>query len=221
MIKENIMKTLKYSTVLFYTLFAISMVGISSCGSTGIERSEEATSTMDKMDSEIKLVVVQLDATNASLDGVMKTGQMDVKKAFDLFTKNAEKMAKMEGDFAKQSDEMKARGKDYFSEWQKEGSKYKNSQIQQLSEQRRNTLGNIYGQIAENSKGVKDAFKAYVSDINEIQKFLSNDLTTGGVQAILPISQRVVNAGDNLKYNIRNVQTAIESARKEMEQNGI
>lgn len=215
------MKTLKYSTVLFYTLFAISMVGISSCGSTGIERSEETTTTMEKMDSDIKLVVVQLDATNASLDELMKTGQSDVKKAFDLFTANTEKMAKMEGDFVKDADAMKARGKDYFSEWQKEGSKYKNSRIQQLSEQRRNTLGNIYGQIAENGKGVRDAFKTYVSDLKEIQIFLSNDLTTGGIQAINPITQKVVSDGDNLKYNIRNVQTAIESARKEMQQTGI
>lgn len=215
------MKTLKYSTVLFYTLLAISMIGISSCGSTGIERSEETTTTMEKMDSDIKLVVVQLDATNASLDELMKTGQSDVKKAFDLFTANTEKMAKMEGDFIKDADAMKARGKDYFSEWQKEGSKYKNSRIQQLSEQRRNTLGNIYGQIAENGKGVRDAFKTYVSDLKEIQIFLSNDLTTGGIQAINPITQKVVSDGDNLKYNIRNVQTAIESARKEMQQTGI
>ena len=176
---------------------------------------------MEKMDSDIKLVVVQLDATNASLDELMKIGQSDVKKAFDLYTANTKKMEKMESDFGKHADEMKARGKDYFSEWQKEGSKYKNPQIQQLSEQRRNTLGNIYGQIAENGKGVRDAFKTYVSDIKEIQIFLSNDLTTGGIQAIVPITQKVVSAGDNLKYNIRNVQTAIESARKEMLQTGI
>ncbi len=94
MIKDNIMKTLKYSAVLIYTLLIISMAVISGCGSTGIERSEDATTSMEKMDNDIKLVVVQLDATNASLDAVIRTGQSDVKKAFDLFVDNVEKMAK-------------------------------------------------------------------------------------------------------------------------------
>lgn len=39
--------------------------------------------------------------------------------------------------------EMNASGKDYFEEWQKEGDKYKNPRIQQLSEQRRLELSRI------------------------------------------------------------------------------
>jgi hypothetical protein len=173
------------------------------------------------MDNDIKLVIVQLDATNASLDELTKPGQSDAKKAFDLYTDNISKIEKMEKDFAKHADEMKARGKDYFEEWQKEDTKYKNPQIQELSEQRRTELSEIYGRIAENSIGVKDAFKAYVSDIKEIQIYLLNDLTSKGIEAIVPISKKVVDDGDNLKYAIKNVQTAIDRARAEMSQSGM
>lgn len=192
---------------------------ISSCSSTGIERSEKATTTMEAMDNYIKLVVVQLDATGASLDELMRPGQQDVIKTFDLYSSNVKKLEVMEKDFAKHAESMKTRGNEYFEEWQKEGKQYKNYRIQQLSDQRRNDLLEYYKRIAENSVGLNNAFKVYVSNVKEIQFYLSNDLTTKGIVAITALSQRVVSDGDNLKMSIKNVQTAIDKVRSEMAQN--
>jgi hypothetical protein len=201
-------------------MLVVAVIGLAGCDSTGRERSKEATTTMETMENDIKLVAVQLDVTGASLDELMKPGQSDVKKAFNLFTDNVSKIENMEEDFAKHADEMKARGKDYFEEWQKEGDKYKNPQIQELSDQRRTELGEIYGRIAENSIGVRDAFKAYVSDAKEIQSYLSNDLTSKGIEAIAATARKVVDNGENLRLAIKSVQTAIEKARAEMSQSG-
>jgi hypothetical protein len=201
-------------------MLIVTVIGLVGCDSTGRQRSREATTTMQTMENDIKSVAVQLDATGASLDELMRPGQSDVKKAFNLYTDNVSKIEKMEKDFAKHADEMKARGKDYFEEWQKEGDKYKNPQIQELSDQRRIELGEIYGKIAENSIGVRDAFKAYVSDAKEIQNYLSNDLTSKGIEAIAATARKVVDNGENLRLAIKNVQTAIEKARAEMIQSG-
>lgn len=214
------MKLVKQPAVLIFALFAAA-IGFAGCSSTGIQRSEKATTTMQTTDNDIKLVSVQLDATGASLDELIKPGQSDIRKAFDLYTENVSKIEKMESKFSKHSEEMQTRGKDYFEEWQKDGEKYKNSQLQQLSEQRRIELEEIYGKIALNSVGVKDAFKAYVSDVKEIQKFLSNDLTPNGILAIAPISKKVNKDGDNLKAAIKNIQPSIDRARSSMAQNGI
>jgi hypothetical protein len=201
-------------------MLIVTVIGLVGCDSTGRQRSREATTTMQTMENDIKSVAVQLDVTGASLDELMRPGQSDVKKAFNLYTDNVSKIEKMEKDFAKHADEMKARGKDYFEEWQKEGDKYKNPQIQELSDQRRIELGEIYGKIAENSIGVRDAFKAYVSDAKEIQNYLSNDLTSKGIEAIAATARKVVDNGENLRLAIKNVQTAIEKARAEMIQSG-
>jgi len=192
----------------------------SPSSSTGIQRSEKVTTTMETMDKDIKLVAIQLDATGASLDELMRSGQSDVKQAFESFKKNVEKIADMEKSFAKHADEMNSKGKDYFAEWQKEGNKYQNSDIQALSEQRREELGQVYGQIAQNSIGVKSAFRDYVSDVKEVELFLSNDLTSKGLESIANVAQRVVYDGDKLKYAIKDVQTAIDRARAEMKQDG-
>ena len=202
------------------TALFVAIIGFAGCDSTGRDRSKEATTTMQTVENDINLAAVQLDATGASLDELMKPGQSDVKNAFNSFTDNIAKTEKMQKDIARHADEMKARGKDYFEEWQKDGNKYKNPQIQELSDQRRVALAEIYGRIAENSVGVRDAFKAYVSDAKEIQNYLSNDLTSKGLEAIAPISKKVVTNGENLRTAIKNVQTAIVNARAEMSQSG-
>ncbi|MFO7559068.1 MAG: DUF2959 family protein [Desulfobacterales bacterium] len=214
------MKLTNKSVAFLLTALSVLAISIAGCATTGMQRSKEARITMQTVDNDIKLIVAQLDAAGASLDELTRSGQSDVKKAFDLYSDNISKIVKMEKKFSKHADEMKARGKDYFEEWQTEGSKYKNPRIQELSEQRRMELAEIYGKIPLNSIGVKEAFRTYVSDATEIQTYLSNDLTSKGVEAITPIARRVASDGDNLKYAIKELETAIERARAEMSQGG-
>lgn len=215
------MKPSIQSVAYIFTGLALAVAGMTGCSSTGIQRSEKATTTMQAVDNDITLVLTQLDATGASLDELTKPGQSDVKKAFVSCTDDISKIEKMERRFAVHADEMKARGKDYFDEWRKEGNDFKNPQVRELSEKRRAELGEIYDRIAEQSVGVKQPFKAYVSDVKDIQAYLSNDLTSKGVDAIAPISRKAVDDGSTLKSALRSLKTAIERARAEMSQAGL
>ncbi len=214
------MKLLNRTYTWHCALMIIAALGITSCASTSMQRSQDTRTTMETMDNDIQEASRQLDATGASLDELMRPSQTDVKQAFESYKNNVEKMEAMEKKFAKHADQMKAQGNNYFEEWKKEGSEYSNPKIQQLSDQRRAELRNVYDKIAENSIGVDEAFKTYVSDVKEIQTFLSNDLTTKGISAISPTSKKVVSDGDNLKYAIQKLQTAVQDVRAEMTQSG-
>ncbi|HKK44266.1 MAG TPA: DUF2959 family protein [Balneolaceae bacterium] len=214
------MKQINKTVVSRLSSFIIAVFIVAGCASTGMQRSKDTRTTMETMDNDIKSASLQLDATGASLDNLMRPNQTDVKQAFNSYKENVAKMEDMQKKFAKHAEQMKAKGIDYFEEWKKEGSEYKNPEIQRLSNERRAALGEVYGKIAENSIGVSEAFKTYVSDIKEIQTYLSNDLTPKGIEAISPTSTKVVSDGDSLKYAIQNVQTAIQNARAEMSQSG-
>ncbi|WP_411824104.1 hypothetical protein [Leptospira sp. 'Mane'] len=199
----------------------IIAIGAFQCASlTGLERSKQTSVSLEALDNDIKLIVVQLDGINSSLYEVTKSGQSDIKKAFDLYTKNIENIDKMEKNYKVHSEELKSQGKNYFSEWKKEGGKYNNPEIQELSDTRRNELSEVYESIASNSVGVKDAFHSFVLDASEIQTYLSNDLTRRGVESITPISNRVQEDAIKLRNAIKRIQTPIEKARRQMVQQG-
>ena len=209
----------KFKNFSVLTLFAI--FGAMACTTSGIERSEDLQTALQLVDSDIKIITVQLDAINGSLDELVDSGQADVRKAFDVFTENSSKIEKMESDFAKHSDMVEDSGDTYFSKWDNKQNQYDNPEIQKHSDERRTELGRIFDDVTNNNTGIKETFQTYVSDVNEIQLYLSNDLTTNGIASIASLSNQTVHRGIYLKTELLELKAAIERARTEMAHEGI
>lgn len=211
---KPITQSIARRTTLLLSLYLL----LAGCSSTSMERSDDARTTMQTVENDIQRIVVQLDATSQSLDNLVSPDQTDVKKAFGVFTADVEKIESMEKSFSAHADKMQARGKEYFAEWKKEGTTYSNPEIQALSDQRRAELGTMYGRIAQNGVGVRSAFQTYVSDVQEIRTYLATDLTSRGIDAIVEVSRKSVRDGEDLKYEIKNMQTVIALVKDEMAQ---
>lgn len=214
------MDLFKQADLFLLSVLFLAFLGIAGCDSTSMERSNATRISLQTMESDITSAILQVDATGAALGEILRPGQPDLKKALDAFSDNVDQIVATEKKFVRHADELTDRGTEYFEEWQKDGTEYNNPQIQQLSNQRRSILGGVYGQITERTNRIKANFKMYALDVTEIQTFLSNDLSTNGVAAIAPISHRVISDGDSLKHAMHNVQSIIQSARKEMAQSG-
>ena len=193
---------------------------LGGCATTGMQRSVKASNSIDEVDMEMRKMVVQIDATAASLDAVVSPGQPDLKKSFNTYSDNVGELEKTGTKVLKRMEEMKANTKDYFAEWAKEGDNYTNPRIRELSEERRNKLADIYAQVPAANEGVKESYIAYMTDLKEIQSYLSNDLTPNGVTSITPIAQKSVRDLDNLKASLRPVIYALDEIKAELYSGG-
>jgi hypothetical protein len=104
----------------------------------------------------------------------------------------------------------------YFAEWEKQGDAYTNPQIRQLSEERREKLAAIYAQVPAAGAGIEADYLVYLTDLKEIQQYLSTDLTVGGVDAISPVAKKSVRNLDALKASIRPVIYALDEINGEL-----
>ena len=215
------MKHLSRQFQIFSVLTFVIMFAAAACTTSGIERSEDLQTALRLVDSDIKIIVVQLEETNASLKELIAPGQPDVRKAYDNFSENSDKIEKMENDFSKHSDMINVSGSTYFSKWDNKNNQYENPEIQERSDERRAELGRIYDEVSKRTTGIKESFHTYASDVNEIQLFMSNDLTTNGIASITPLSNQTVRNGSHLKTELLRLQAAIERTRKEMALAGI
>jgi hypothetical protein len=196
------------------------LLAMTGCSITGMDRSEKAGNTMETVQKDMQKAVSQIDITGAALEEVVKPGQSDAKGAYKKYASEANKMAKAGEKLFEHADKMSAQGKEYFEEWRTQGNTFTNPEIQALSEQRRADLNAVFAQIAESSVGVKGALKSYLSDISEIEAYLSNDLTPKGIEAITPIARTAIGEGEKLKAAVNPVLSAIGNARSELEQGG-
>jgi hypothetical protein len=208
-----------FTTVLFVAITCLT--GCATTGrdraTTGKDRATKTTNSMQTVEGDYKQASEQIDATSASLEDLIKPGQADMKKAYDVYAKNVGKMEKLGKQLDMHTENMSARGNEYFAEWE---SSYTNPEIRELSERRRIEMREEYAKIPEASIGVKGALKSYLTDIREIQRYLSNDLTSQGIETITPIAQRAVKDGDNLKETIKPVLAAIDRVKTGMVQGG-
>jgi chromosome segregation ATPase len=186
------------------------------CATTGMDRSIKASNSIKDVDSEIRKMNVQIDVTAASLDTLVAADKSDLKKRFDSYSDNVEKLDKEGKKVLKRIDEMKLRNNQYFTEWEKEGDSFTNSEIRELSEQRRSKLAEIYARVPAAGSGIKGSYHAYLTDLKEIQKYLSNDLTPKGIQAITPVASRSVQDLNALKASLNPVIAAMDEIKAEL-----
>ncbi len=178
---------------------------------------EKTTTSIQAVENDMKTLTSQINSANSALNGViLAKGTPGAKSAFDTYSASVSQMEQAAGAFLKDSDQMTARGTDYFEEWRKSGNTYTNPQIQQLSEQRRAALGATFRQIADSSSGVKGQVNSYLSQINQIRTYLSNDLSSAGIDSIAPVAQKAINDGQQLLVQMQPIMTAAAQARTEI-----
>jgi len=201
-------------------LLLVSVLLIGSCAKKTpptMTGAEKTTTSIQAVEGDIKAMTSQINTTNASLNQVIQLkGTPAAKTAFDAYSKNVSDMDKAAAAFIKDSDQMTARGTDYFREWTKSGETYTNPQIQQLSEERRSQLMNTFSQIAGPSSGVKDRVNSYLAQIKEIKTYLSNDLSGTGIDAITPVAQKTINDGQQIIIDAQPMLAAAEQARAQI-----
>jgi len=209
---------LRFQPAVFLTTLLLGTITVlAGCATTGMDRATQSTNSMQTVEGDYKQASLQIDATRGSLENLIEPVQTDVKKAYNGYAENVNKMENLGKQLDTHTEKMRARGNDYFTEWE---SSYTNPEIRELSERRRIEMREVYAKIPETSIGVQGALKSYVTDIREIQKYLANDLTPQGIVAIKPIAQRAETDGDSLKETIKNVLSAIDRVKIEMTQGG-
>lgn len=210
------MKFRTHSLAIFTTLLLCTAPFLGGCATTGMDRSVKTSNSIRDVDSEIKKVIVQIDLTAKSLDSLVAEGNPDLKKSFNNYSDNLDKLEHEGNRVLKRMDEMKANSKEYFSEWDKQGVAYKNPELSALSEERRSKLAEIYARVPAAGAGVKSSYLSYVTNLKEIKLYLSNDLTPKGVDTVTPIAQRAVQDMAVLNESLKPVMSALDEIQAEL-----
>jgi hypothetical protein len=200
-----------------YTMFLLVTASfITGCATTGMDRAVRTSNSIRDVDSEMRKMMVQIDVTAASLDTLVKAGQPDLKKTFTSYSDNLEKLDNEGQRVLSRLEEMKLHSKEYFSEWEKQGIVYTNSEIRELSDDRRSKLAEIYARVPAAGAGIKGAYHAYLTNLKEIQLYLSNDLTPKGVEGIDPVAKKAVVDLAALKTSFQPVLSALDEIKTEI-----
>lgn len=188
---------------------SLCLAGLVGCSTTRQERSVKASKSMAELNALLTQGFKQTETLQDSLNALAKAKPDDLRKAYDAFAKNADKLRSIADDARSQAKSMKKNSDAYFSVWEKELNEISNNQLKKMSKERQALLQSEYREIAAAMTGLGAAYKAYEQDLSDIEKFLGNDLTSVGGDLAKPYLTKLANESDAVLRSTKKAQSAI------------
>ena len=191
------------------SLFVVGLTLLMEFSSQAAGQEQLASSIRDAR-AETARTADQLKATLAVLTGLTKQKQGDLRPAYDAFAAEIPRTEAAAASTRTRARWMSTDGLKYFTEWQGTINSISNKSLQKKAQKRMDKVKASYDKVEASLLLAGDKFTPFLSDLTDIQKILSTDVTAGGVNAIKGTVK-------SANWNHRYVDNAIKSAIKEMD----
>lgn len=157
---------------------------LAGCGTTsGYKQADKTSEGIAEFREEIVKGKKAVDDTMKSLDQIAASATTDPRKAFEKYSKSVSNLESTAGKVRDRGQDMKAQGKAYFAQWEKQMAEVKSEEVRTLAASRKAKLQATFDAIAKASEPLKAEFGPWMSGLKDLEKFLGNDLTIAGVDA--------------------------------------
>jgi phage shock protein A len=170
-----------------YLLAALGGAGLllssSSASAAGYKLADKVGADIADFRDEIVDVKTAVDVTMTALDKIVAQAVVDPRKAFKEFDKSVPRIDSQAARAKKRAEDMKERGKEYFDKWEKDIASVNDPEIRKLAEERKAKLQATFASIKTTMEPARDQFNAWLANLKDLQKYLSQDLTISGIEA--------------------------------------
>jgi chromosome segregation ATPase len=200
--------------------FIAACANLPGSGSDNDNPAENVTSNMEQVDADLRDAVMQVDAVDASIETLLNA-DTSLNPAFERYARNVEEMERVGEELEQHADALRTQGFDYFAEWREQTAEVSNPDVAEISDQRHEETREAFTELTRSSANVKRTLQTYISDLRDIETYLSNDLTPAGVEAIQPVAEQAQKDGEALQQAIKPMINALNKARSTMDVSSI
>ena len=177
------MKKTTLTQILSLATVLATIVSTGCAATAGYKRAEKTGKDIADFREEIVNAAAAINATVKALDDVAATADTNPRKAFAAFSKSVDKLESAADKARKRGQDMQKQGQAYFKQWEKQMQEVKNPEIQKLASQQKTKLQASFDEIRKYTTPLKAQFDPWLSDLKDLRKYLSNDLSISGVEA--------------------------------------
>lgn len=176
----------------------------------GVQRTQSAAGGLRAVSDELSTTRQTIGDTLAALQTI-SAANGDLLEPFQRFITLREQLDQDDKRMAQRGEEMRARARDYITNWEVEVYGVEDKDLRGQAEQRRNRVRENFGRIADTTRALRQSFDPFQRDLKDIETFLANDLTPAGVRAASASIQRANQNGQEVQRRIDAVITELQS----------
>jgi hypothetical protein len=177
----------------------------SNAGAAGYKLADKVGNGIAEFRDEIVDVKKAVDVTMAALDKIVAQAAVNPRKAFKEFDKSVPHIDSAAAKARKRAEDMKEMGKKYFDGWEKDLGEVNDPEIRKLAEERKTKLQDSFSNIKTTMEPARDQFNTWLSHLKDLQKYLSQDLTIGGIDAAKDLIGKTKKEGMDVQQTLDRV----------------
>lgn len=200
---------MKIATVLAAAAAVLLVCHAPARAQESFKRGEDFLKKMQDTADELKSVSNELNKTMTSLRALSTSKGDNLKDAFGDFDKAMSNLRAKTEDVRKRATEMRAKGKDYFTAWQKEAAAIQNPELRKASESRRTAMMAAHDSLTKSMTEGRGLIVTLMGNLQDLRNFIGSDLTESAVA-----SAQELFAGT--QADAKRVETAIAGVQKQL-----
>jgi hypothetical protein len=151
----------------------------------------------------------QLQATMDALNALTAQKTGDLRPTYEAFAAAVKNTHAAADQTAARKDSMQTASKDYFGAWGEQVAGIAKESLRKKAQKRLDTVRKSYDKVIGSLREAAEKFKPLLSNLDDVQKTLANDVTPGGVKAVR-------STANDANSNMKKVRWSINEAVQEL-----
>ena len=179
------------------------------------KKAEETGKTMKQFREEIQKAGEQMQKTLSALSAVVQPGG-DLVKKYKNLADQVKDLNKSAENVRKRSTDMRAKGGQYFAEWEKQYAAIGNEALRQKSQQRQRDIKAQFEKLQPLTTAAKNNFVPMMANLQDVVTYLGSDLTPGGVAAVGDMVKEIQGQAAEVKKSVDEILKHLDSIAAEI-----
>jgi chromosome segregation ATPase len=171
-------------------LTLVTALSIAGCANPSRQRSERAVTSLDTTRSELTQGNQQIDEVLRTLDR-LEARPADLAPLYKEYGSQVAKLESRADAVGRRVRDMRVRATEYSTSWQSQNETITNPDLRAAADDRAARVRSRYDQIDSRAQEVRAAYDPFITELRDLETFLSNDLTYAGVTAAKPVFESV------------------------------
>jgi hypothetical protein len=182
------------------------------------EMSESPQTKLASSIKDIRLETIntrnQLTLAVNALTALTRQKSGDLRPAYDAFVAEVKGTHTAAEQTAARAASMDSASKDYFGTWQDDVSGIAKESLRKNAQRRLDDVRKNYDKVIASLRQATVEFKPLLSDLDDVQKTLANDVTVGGVKSIRGTANDATGIAKKVHRYINNAINQVASMEK-------
>lgn len=202
------MKTPQTKTITNLAL-AVALTVLAGCASHSYDKGAATSAALQSAADATADTSAKVNDVLAALNNLTFKSEGDLRKQYDAFVTSTKNLKTSTDALEAKAAQMRATADTYAVSWSNQLAAITSPELRQRSTERMTEVSSKVKDVQASYDGLKNSFKPFTSDVNDIQTYLGTDLTPAGLNTIKDIVSKTKVDAVPLRDSIKQLQASL------------